>query len=80
MGTKFSRKATAPQRIGSPISVSHITIAVAIPTAAFMSVIVTRYARNIAFDLLRDVDGLALVGEAWQYLDEAPQECVARDE
>jgi hypothetical protein len=44
IGTKFSRKATAPQRIGSPTPVSHITIAVAIPTAALISVIVTRYA------------------------------------
>ena len=36
--------------------------------------------RDIAFDLLRDVDRLALIAEAWQYLDEAAQECVTRHE
>jgi hypothetical protein len=38
------RKATVPHRIGSPTPVSHIAKAIAIPTAAFMIVIVTRYA------------------------------------
>jgi hypothetical protein len=36
--------------------------------------------RDIAFDLLKDVDGLPLITEAWQYLDEATQECVTRHE
>ena len=36
--------------------------------------------RDIAFDLLEDVDGLTLIAEAWQYLDEAAQECVTRHE
>jgi hypothetical protein len=42
IGTKLRRKATVPQRIGSPTPVNDITNAVAIPTAVFMAVIVTR--------------------------------------
>ena len=34
--------------------------------------------RDIAFDLLKDVDGLPLVAEAWQYLDESAEEGVTR--
>ena len=41
---EVEQKSDRPQRTGSPMPVSHMTIAVAIPTAAFMSVMVTRYA------------------------------------
>ncbi len=44
IGTKFSRKATVPHKTGSPTPVSHLTAAVANPTAAFMPVIVTKRA------------------------------------
>jgi hypothetical protein len=54
--------------------------AIAIPTAAFMIVIVTRLCGDVAFDLLRDFDYLALAAEARQYLDEAVQEDIARHE
>jgi len=50
----IQQKATVPQRIGSPTPVSHIANAVAIPTAAFMIVIVTRYAEMSLSILLRD--------------------------
>jgi hypothetical protein len=49
----------------------------AIPTAAFMIVIVTRY-EEMSLDLLRDFDDLALAAEARHYLDKAVQEDIAR--
>src|SRR6186997_1349337 len=34
--------------------------------------------RDIPFDLLKDIDGLPLIAEAWQYLDESAEEGVTR--
>ena len=51
----------------------------AMPTAAFIIVIVTKYA-DVVLDLLRDFDDLALVAEARQYLDETVQEDITGHE
>ena len=41
-GIKFSRKAIVPHMAGLPTPVSHMTTAVAIPTVAFIAVMVRR--------------------------------------